>query len=98
MNVALLSVNLSRARRGSFAKCVGMSERFLLNQLKKRKSGVFFCKNLSERLSERILIFKEKLFLLVRTLVGTKAKTFRQKNSCSDKKIAMSERFFIIDT
>ena len=86
MNVALLPVNLSRARRGSFAKCVGMSERFLLNQLKKRKSGVFFCKNLSERLSERILIFKEKPFLLVGTLIGILAKTFRQKIRVPTKK------------
>lgn len=69
MNVALLSVNLSRARRGSFAKCVGMSERFLLNQLKKRKSGVFSvktCRNACRNKGKNVL---------------TKKSAFRQKNS-----------------
>jgi len=53
MNVVLLLVNLSRARRGSFVKPVGMRERNSAITLKSNKTYKFTYKNLWERLWEQ---------------------------------------------
>ena len=86
MNVALLLANLSRARRGGFTKLVGMWECNLVITLKNNETNKFTYKNLWECLWECILIFKEKLFLLVGMLVGIKGKNIPTENSAFPQK------------